>query len=136
MKICEFLARFIYTFFVKNTSLFIIIVWCDSVNSFDAFRSLEYVCLYVQNFYGVIQLKCIIYNSTVYDNLVLALFCYYNVQTRIQNYGTAIRRRAHFSIKGNNVFTRNSIGDFAVLLDPRMTSVSQRVADDFSVSVY
>ena len=29
-----------------------------------------------------------------------------------------IQRRAYFSIKGSNIFTENSIGNYIVLLDP------------------
>ena len=47
------------------------------------------------------------------------VLCQY-VQARIKKHDTTIRRRVYFSIKGNNVFTSNSIGNFAVLLDPRM----------------
>ena len=50
---------------------------------------------------------------------MLIVLCQY-VQARIKKHDTTIRRRVYFSIKGNNVFTSNSIGNFALLLDLRM----------------
>ena len=43
-------------------------------------------------------------------------------QTRTLKYGTTIRRRAYFIIYESNVITKNTISNFAVVLDPRTWS--------------